>query len=95
MDLKQKVNYEFPARENLVPLKLTWYDGNMIPKKVDGQRVKGAGVMFIGTEGEMYANYSARKLFPTDKFAGYQPPAPSIPRSIGHHADPVAVSWHQ
>ena len=35
----------------------------------------------------MFANYSAKKLFPVDKFAGYQPPAPTIPRSIGHHAE--------
>ena len=25
------VGYEFPARENMPPVKLTWYDGNMIP----------------------------------------------------------------
>ena len=81
------VRYEFPERNGLPPVKFTWYDGNKIPKKVAGHSVPSSGVMFIGTEGEMFANYSAKKLFPVDKFAGYQPPAPTIPRSIGHHAE--------
>ena len=81
------VRYEFPERNGLPPVKFTWYDGNKIPKKVAGHSVPSSGVMFIGTEGEMFANYSAKKLFPADKFAGYQPPAPTIPRSIGHHAE--------
>ena len=81
------VRYEFPERNGLPPVKFTWYDGNRIPKQVAGHSVPGSGVMFIGTEGEMYANYSAKKLFPADKFARYQPPAPTIPRSIGHHAE--------
>ncbi len=81
------VRYEFPERNGLPPVKFTWYDGNKIPKKVAGHSVPSSGVMFIGTEGEMFANYSAKKLFPVDKFAGYQAPAPTIPPSIGHHAE--------
>jgi hypothetical protein len=82
-----KVKYEFPAREGLVATNLTWYDGELIPKLVDGERVPGSGVMFIGTEGKMFADYGRHRLFPTDKFASFQPPPPSIPPSIGHHAE--------
>ena len=82
-----KVMYEFPAREDMPGLKLTWYDGNMIPKRVDGERVPGAGVMFIGSEGKMFADYGSYKLFPTDKFKDFTPPPQSIPKSIGHHAE--------
>ena len=81
------VRYEFPEREGLAPVKFTWYDGNRIPKQVAGQRVPGSGVMFVGTEGSMFANYGSYRLFPTDKFSGYKPPEQSIPRSIGHHAE--------
>jgi hypothetical protein len=35
----------------------------------------------------MYANYGQYRLFPTEKFAGFKPPEPTIPRSIGHHAE--------
>ncbi len=81
------VHYEFPSRDAGSPLKLTWYDGNKIPKQIGGQRVPGAGVMFIGTEGQMFANYGSYKLFPQEKFAGFKPPAQTIPKSIGHHAE--------
>ncbi len=81
------VRYQFPERDGLPPVKLTWYDGNLIPKKVAGQRVPGSGVMFVGSEGQMYANYSNYRLFPAEKFANFKPPAPSIPKSIGHHAE--------
>jgi predicted dehydrogenase len=81
------VRYQFPARQNLPPVQLTWYDGNRIPREVAGQRVPGAGVMFVGSEGTMFANYGQFRLHPQEKFAGYQPPAPTIPRSIGHYAE--------
>ena len=35
----------------------------------------------------MFADYSSYRLFPTEKFAGYKPPEPTIPPSIGHHAE--------
>jgi len=81
------VRYQFPARENLPPVKLTWYDGNMIPREVAGQRVPGNGVMFIGSEGMMYADYGSYRLFPQAQFDDFEPPAPTIPKSIGHHAE--------
>ncbi|MCO6458657.1 MAG: Gfo/Idh/MocA family oxidoreductase [Pirellulaceae bacterium] len=81
------VRYEFPQREGLPPCKLTWYDGDLIPREVAGERVPANGVMFVGTEGKMYADYGNYRLFPADKFRGYQPPEPTIPRSIGHHAE--------
>ncbi|MCA9269824.1 MAG: Gfo/Idh/MocA family oxidoreductase [Planctomycetales bacterium] len=82
-----KVEYQYPEREGLKPVKLTWYDGNMIPQVVAGERVPGSGVMFVGTEGKMFANYGSYRLFPQDKFSAYKPPEPTIARSIGHHAE--------
>ena len=38
-------------------LNFTWYDGSMIPKEVAGERVPANGVMFIGTQGKMFADY--------------------------------------
>ena len=81
------VRYQFPKRGDLVATKLTWYDGNMIPKEINGERVPGSGVMFIGSEGMMFANYGSYRLFPQEKFKGFKAPAPSIPKSIGHHAE--------
>lgn len=81
------VEYQFPARGDLPPVKLTWYDGNRVPKQVAGQRVPSAGVMFIGSEGQMFANYGSYRLFPAEKYAKYELPKPTIPRSIGHHRE--------
>jgi predicted dehydrogenase len=81
------VRYEFPARDSMPPVKLTWYDGNMVPKKINDQPVPANGIMFVGTEGMMFASYSNYRLFPQQKFAGFQPPEPTIPDSIGHHKE--------
>lgn len=81
------VKYDFPARGSMPALKLTWYDGDLIPKKVAGQPVPANGVMFVGKNGSMFADYSRYRLFPADKFADFKPPAPTIPDSIGHHAE--------
>ncbi len=81
------VRYKFPARGDMVACNLTWYDGDMIPKKVDGERVPANGVMFVGTEGKMFADYSRYRLYPSDKFTGFKPPEQTIAKSIGHHQE--------
>lgn len=81
------VRYKFPAREDMVACNFTWYDGDMIPKEIDGIRVKSSGVMFVGTEGHMFADYGSYRLFPADRFAKFKPPEKSIAPSIGHHQE--------
>jgi predicted dehydrogenase len=81
------VRYQYPERDGLAPVKMTWYDGDLIPQEVAGERVPTSGVMFLGTEGMLFADYSSYRLSPHEKFKGFAPPAPSIPRSIGHHAE--------
>lgn len=81
------VRYEFPKRDGLAACNVTWYDGNLIPKEVAGERVPGAGVMFVGTEGKMFADYGRYRLFPEDKFKNFSPPPKTIADSIGHHAE--------
>ncbi|MCA9246406.1 MAG: Gfo/Idh/MocA family oxidoreductase [Planctomycetales bacterium] len=79
--------YDFPETDKHKALKFTWYDGNKTPKEVAGERVPGSGVMFIGTEGKMFADYGSYRLFPREKFADFKPPEQTIPKSIGHHAE--------
>ncbi len=96
------VRYEFPPRGSLPPVNLTWYDGGKRPLallKQDGL-VKaetlttplnpakwGSGVLFIGAKGMLLADYGRRLLLPQDRFAGFTPPAPTIPNSVGHHKE--------
>lgn len=82
------VRYRFPARGNKPPVKLTWHDGNRVPRELAGEPVPtGSGVMFFGSEGRLAADYGSYRLFPQEKFAGFQPPEPTLEKSIGHHAE--------
>jgi hypothetical protein len=84
------VRYEFPARDDMPPLKFTWRDGedNAPPLlKEAGLPAWKSGVLFVGKEGMLLADYTRRQLYPEDKFADYEPPAPTIPKSVGHHIE--------
>jgi predicted dehydrogenase len=83
------VHYEFPARGELPPVKLTWYDGGKRPALfAQGKLPKwGDGTLFVGSKGMLLAGYEDRKLLPEKDFADFKPPEPSIPSSIGHYKE--------
>jgi predicted dehydrogenase len=81
------VRYKFPPVGGTKELNFTWYCDSMIPKMIQGERVPGNGVMFVGSEGMLFADYSKYKLFPSEKFTGFQPPPQSIAPSTGHHKE--------
>ena len=86
------IRYEFPARGNLPPVRLTWYQGRKSPRvETDKVPAWGTGFLFVGEKGMLLADYTRRVLLPEDRFAGYQPPAPTIPDSIGHYAEWIAA----
>ncbi|WP_145357249.1 Gfo/Idh/MocA family protein [Alienimonas californiensis] len=90
--------WDFPARTvepaadgaaggEMPAVKVTWYDGDRAPRELHGIKLSGSGVLFVGKEGQLLADYGSRKLFPQEAFADFTPPEPSIPASIGHHAE--------
>ncbi|MBN2475086.1 MAG: Gfo/Idh/MocA family oxidoreductase [Pirellulales bacterium] len=81
--------YEFPARGDLPPVKLTWYDGGKHPEFLKERNIPewGSGVLFIGRRGMLLADYGNRVLLPEQRFQDFQPPEPTIPNSVGHHAE--------
>jgi predicted dehydrogenase len=85
------VQYQFPSRGDLPPVKLTWYDGDKIPSEINGLTTGGGGNLFVGDRGMLWADYGTWRLYPESDFAGYKPPEPTIPRSIGHHAEWLAA----
>jgi predicted dehydrogenase len=62
--------YEFPARGNMPPVKMTWYDGNLKPSKpeeLEGEELNGeGGVIYVGSKGKLIHNtYGAKpRLLP-------------------------------
>ena len=99
------VHYEFPDRGNignikLPPLKLTWYDGGLLPPRPeelkDGQIMgdPSGGVLFIGTKGKLMTGCYGRDpiLLPEELDEDYIRPELTIRRienamSGGHEMD--------
>ncbi|MSU41306.1 MAG: Gfo/Idh/MocA family oxidoreductase [Pedosphaera sp.] len=84
-----KVRYEYPARGNKPPVKLTWYQGGEKPALLTEEQKKqwGSGVLFVGAKGMLLADYGRIVLLPEEGFKGFVRPKPFIPDSIGHHAE--------
>jgi len=84
------VRYEFPARGDLPPVTMTWRNGGgNIPPIIQEKNLPnwGSAVLFVGEKGMLLANYGKHQLLPEADFAGFKPPEPTIPRSIGHHQE--------
>ncbi|HEY8505095.1 MAG TPA: Gfo/Idh/MocA family oxidoreductase [Gemmataceae bacterium] len=83
------VEYDYPARDNLPPVKLTWYDGGKRPELFAQGKLPrwGDGVLFVGEKGMLIADYNRHRLLPEKQFEGFQRPEPFIPASIGHHRE--------
>ncbi len=77
------VQYEFPARGELPPVRLTWYDGGQRPSTdllrdvLKGETIGDNGSLLIGDKGVMFNG----RLLPADRFKDYQPPTPTLPRA--------------
>lgn len=83
------INWTHPARGEMPPVKLTWYDGVQRPPSPEGFDLKkwGLGVLFKGEKGMLLADYGKHILLPEDKYRDFQRPGPSIPPSLGHHKE--------
>jgi predicted dehydrogenase len=86
------VTYQFPARGDLPPVKLTWYEGLRAPRPLeleDGRRmghVEG-GSLFKGAEGKLVAGVYGEdpRLIPESRMKDYKRPPKTIPRVEGSH----------
>lgn len=89
------VHYQFPARGDLPPVKLQWYDGGMLPERPEEleehRRLDPEdGILFVGSKGKMLVEGwgGARPLLlPESRHRAYKRPPKTLPRSPGHHAE--------
>jgi hypothetical protein len=81
------VAYEYGPREDLPPVKVTWYQGEDKPDiyKSGGIPLWKDACLFIGDKGMLLADYDKFVLLPEKTFAGVQLPSPTLPRSPEHH----------
>jgi predicted dehydrogenase len=80
---------QYPARGDLPPVRLNWYNGGPYPAFVKEKKIPEwkSAVLFIGSEGMLIADYGNHKLLPEEKYADFKRPDPFILDSIGHHRE--------
>ena len=85
--LGSMVTYDFPAREEMPPVRLIWYDGGLRPPRIpcidQGMQLGAGGVLYIGSKGYMLDNEIITKSLRDS----YTAPEPYIPSSPGHHQE--------
>ena len=85
--------YEFPARGGRPPVKLTWYDGGLLPSKPvelgETELSKEGGALLIGSKGKlMHETYGRNpRLLPDSLHKSFGKPAERLPRipNENHH----------
>jgi predicted dehydrogenase len=81
------VRYEFPARGDMPPVTLTWYDGGLKPPRPaeleSGREFGSNGRLLIGDQGALFGS----SLIPESRMKDYPAPPKTIKRSPGHHQE--------
>jgi predicted dehydrogenase len=87
------IRFEFPARGDMPPVTVTWYDGGLTPWRPEELEPEGRlaeeGLMFIGERGKILCGFTGEnpKLIPEAAMKAYRQPPKSLPRSIGHERE--------
>ncbi|HPK70964.1 MAG TPA: Gfo/Idh/MocA family oxidoreductase [Vicinamibacterales bacterium] len=93
------VRYNFPARKNMPPLQLTWWDGGLMPARpaeLEVGRKLGdddGGVLLVGSEATLMAGCYGRspRLIPETRMRDFTQPAKTLERvpkgEDGHEQD--------
>ena len=85
------VTYQFPARDDMPPLKLTWYEGTRPPwpdDLEDGRRMPSeGGALFKGSKGTIMCGVygDSPRIIPEAKMQQAERPEKTIPRVHGSH----------
>jgi predicted dehydrogenase len=87
------IYYEFPARGDLPPLRMTWYEGGLMPPAPAelplADRLPDNGVLYVGSKGKMYhsSHGGMPQLLPRELHDAAAKVPPSIERSPGHYEE--------
>ena len=83
--LGEVARYEFPARGDLPPVRLTWYDGGLKPARPkDLEPGRGVeDIIYHGDKGILMGH----RLVPETRMKAYGRPPKVLPRSPGHYRE--------
>ena len=93
--LASKIHFEFPAKGNRPSVKMTWYDGGLLPERpeiLEQGRMMGdsdGGVLIVGDKNTLMHGVYGRepRLIPETKHIEYQQPERTMARSPGIHQE--------
>jgi predicted dehydrogenase len=91
------IYYEFPARGELPPVHMTWYDGGLMPPAPSelplDQRLPDNGVLYVGSNGKMYhsSHGGMPQLLPRELHDAAKAVPQTIARSPGHYDEWIAA----
>lgn len=89
------IHFRFPARGDLPPVNLTWYDGGLKPPRplmLEEGREMGQGnegLLFIGDSGTIMCGFQGEnpRLIPDSKMKEFKQPPKTLPRSAGNNRE--------
>ena len=85
------VTYTFPARGQMPPVTLTWYDGGLKPPRPEelepGRQLGDGGTLYIGDKGKLMDG----RIMPESRMKTFTPPPKTLTRSIGHYEEWLAA----
>jgi predicted dehydrogenase len=80
--LASLVTYDYPARDDMPPLRVVWYDGGLrppYPPQLEGRPLPNEGTMYVGDEGIMLGS----TIYPVQRQAQFQDVPKTLPRRSG------------
>jgi predicted dehydrogenase len=87
------ITFEFPARGQQPPVRVTWYDGGLLPPTPSempaGKRLDGNGVLYVGSKGKMYhgSHGGMPELLPETLHEQAKTIPKTMERSPGHYEE--------
>jgi predicted dehydrogenase len=91
------ITFEFPARGDQPAVRMTWYEGGLMPptppEMPAGGRLPGNGVLYVGSAGKMYhgSHGGMPELLPRALAEKAKAVPKTMPRSIGHYEEWMAA----
>jgi predicted dehydrogenase len=88
------IRYYFPERQGMPPVKLTWWDGGLLPERPEELEPErdlnfgdGGGTIFIGEKGKIVCGTygDSPRIIPESKMREYKRPPKTLPRVVGTH----------
>jgi predicted dehydrogenase len=86
------IYFNFPARGEMPPVTITWYDGGLRPPRPpeleEGRQmgIENEGLLFVGDKGTILCGFNGAepRLIPESKMQSFKQPPKTLPRSPGN-----------